>query len=288
MNPAGASARRISMRLAVIFLLAVSLSAADLERGRKLFQSGSYKAAVDAFSGAPSGAEMLLWLGKSLVMSGEPKRASDVLEQAVKLQPSSSEAHQWLGRAYGRRAETSNMLSAASLASKARQGFEKAVSLDGRNLPAMLDLLEYYVEAPGFMGGGTGKAQALADKIKPLSATRYHFALARIAEKNKNVAAAEQNYRRAAELENSAGAWLDLGRFLAKQGRYQESEQAFVKAEQIDSKQPRILYERANASVRARSNGDKARQLLQRYMTMPLGVNDPTVDDARRLLKQIS
>lgn len=288
MNPAGASARRISMRLAGIFLLAISLSAADLERGRKLFQSGSYKAAVDAFSSAPSGAEMLLWLGKSLVMSGEPKRASDALEQAVKLQPSSSEAHQWLGRAYGRRAENSNMLSAASLASKARQGFEKAVSLDGRNLPAMLDLLEYYVEAPGFMGGGIGKAQALADKIKPLSATRYHFALARIAEKNKNVAAAEQNYRRAAELENSAGAWLDLGRFLAKQGRYQESEQAFVKAEQIDAKQPRILYERANAYVRARSNGDKARQLLQRYMTMPLGVNDPTVDDARRLLKQIS
>ena len=48
-------------------------------------------------------------------------------------------------------------------ASKAHRYFEKAVELDPKNLEAMNDLFEYYLEAPGFLGGGFDKAQALAD-----------------------------------------------------------------------------------------------------------------------------
>ena len=74
----------------------------------------------------------------------------------------------WLGRAYGRRAETSNPFTAPGYASKARQMFEKSVALDPSNKEATGDLLDFYLEAPGFMGGGYEKAEALvkADRAR--------------------------------------------------------------------------------------------------------------------------
>ena len=46
------------------------------------------------------------------------------------------------------------MFTATGLASKARQNFERAVQLDPQNREALSDLFEYYLEAPGFLGGG--------------------------------------------------------------------------------------------------------------------------------------
>ena len=63
----------------------------------------------------------------------------------------------WLGKAQGRRAETASPFTAPSYASKARQAFEKSVELDGKNLEAINDLFSYYLEAPGFLGGGLNK-----------------------------------------------------------------------------------------------------------------------------------
>ena len=82
-----------------------------------------------------------------------------MLEKAFNAQPSNADYALWLGRAYGRRAETSGPFTAPGFASKARQYFEKAARLNPRNLEALSDLFEYYLEAPGFLGGGMDKAQ---------------------------------------------------------------------------------------------------------------------------------
>ena len=65
----------------------------------------------------------------------------------------------WLGRAYGRRAEISlQLITAPGFATKARQYFERSAQLNPYNLDAQSDLFEYYLEAPGFLGGGFDKA----------------------------------------------------------------------------------------------------------------------------------
>ena len=93
-------------------------------------------------------------IGKNYFMLADFKKASESYEKAVAADPSNSEYQHWLGRAYGRRAETSSPFTAPGLASKARQHFEKAVALNPRNQEAVSDLFEYYLEAPGFLGGG--------------------------------------------------------------------------------------------------------------------------------------
>ena len=87
-------------------------------------------------------------------MLGEFKKAQEYFEKAIAADPGNSVYHHWLGKAYGRRAETSSFITAPGFASKARQSFEKSITLDPRNKEALSDLFEYYVEAPGFLGGG--------------------------------------------------------------------------------------------------------------------------------------
>ena len=83
------------------------------------------------------------------------------------------------------------------LAKKARVEFETAVQLNPENVEARGDLSEFYVEAPGMMGGGTDKAEAQAQALEKLFPARAHWIRARIAEKKKDYPTAEKEYRAA-------------------------------------------------------------------------------------------
>ncbi|HYP14653.1 MAG TPA: tetratricopeptide repeat protein [Bryobacteraceae bacterium] len=264
---------------------------AEFEAAKKLYAQTQYREAISVLgpiSGSNDAAVQSL-LGKSYFMTGDYKRAADAFEASIRSQPNDSVTHHWLGKAYGRRAETSNPLLAPGLASKARQSFERAVSLDSKNLEAINDLLEYYLEAPGFLGGGLDKAAGLAEKIKTLDPVEYHFALAQIAQKRKDLSSAERHFREAASLApRQVGRLIDLARFLSKAGRLQESETVFQQAEKVAPNEPRLLFERAASYVRAKRNLSQAKSLLERYLRSPLTPDDPPRAEAERLLKQVS
>jgi tetratricopeptide (TPR) repeat protein len=220
-------------------------------------------------------------------MLGEFGKSADIFEKAIAANPQNSEYYHWLGKAYGRRAETANPLSAPILASKARNAFEKSVQLDGHNLEAMNDLFSYYLEAPGFLGGGLDKAEALAVRIKALDPVEYHYDLAQVAEKRKEFKTAEFHFRSAFTMApKSVGRAIDLARFLSKQGRDQESDVIFAQAEKIAPNSPRLMFERASAYVRAKKNLDIAKQLLERYLQSSLTPDDPPRAEAERLLRK--
>jgi len=84
----------------------------------------------------------------------------------------------------------------------------------------------------------------------------------------------------------SVGRAIDLARFLSRQGRLQESEVVFAQAEKISPNEPRLLFERASAYVRAKQNLGVAKQLLERYLQSSLTADDPPRSEAQRLLRQ--
>lgn len=279
----------------VISLFAVSslaFAGADLNAARKLYARGEYRQAVETLNRTLPAKDpaVLETLGKSHFMLTDYKKAADAFEKAIALQPGNSTFHNWLGKAYGRRAETSNPFSAPILASKARQQFEKAVELDGRNAEAVNDLFSYYLDAPGFLGGGLDKAERLAKtKIQLLDPAEYHYALAQISQKKKEFKNAEFHFRQAFELApKSVGRAIDLASFLSKQGRVQESEAVFAEAAKIAPESRRLMYEKANFYVRSKKNLPEAKTLLEKYLSLPLGPDDPSRADAERLLKQVS
>jgi tetratricopeptide (TPR) repeat protein len=265
-------------------------SPAQLGRALELYQRTEYDAALAILLPVPDkDASTYQLIGRCYYMQGNPKKASEFFEKAVAADPSDSMQRLWLGRAYGRRAETSSFLTAPSFANKARQNFEKAVELDPRNREAIGDLFEYYLDAPGFLGGGLEKAAALAKRIGELDPAEYHYAQARLAEKRKEFQAAENQLRRATELApRQVGRLIDLAKFLSKQGRYQESDAAFLEARRIAPDAPRVLFEQASAYIRARRNIELAKELLKRYLDSPLTPDDPPRSQAEALLRQAS
>ena len=233
--------------------------------------------------------EVLQLIGQNYFMLGDARRAGDFFQKAVAVDGSRSSYYHWLGRAFGRRAEMSNPFTAISYATKARQNFEKAVQLDATNSEALNDLFEFYLQAPGILGGGHDKAAAVAEQIAKMDPIEGHWARARIAEKKKEFGSAEQQLRRAAELApRQVGRIIDLAKFLAKQGRFQESEQTFVAAEQIAPDSPKLLFARADTYIQTGRNIETARELLKRYLNAKLTPEDPPRSEAEKLLKQLS
>lgn len=281
-----------TIRNALILVVVASLTLLGQEDGlskaRQLYEKTRYEEALALLAGLPvENGSVYALMGRCYYMLGDYKRASESLERAVRLEPGNSDYHMWLGRAYGRRAETSSFLTAPGLASKARQNFEKAFQLNPRNLEAAGDLFEYYLEAPSFMGGGLDKARDLAEKTRDLDPAEYHYRLARIAEKRKQDKDAEEQLRRAMDLApRQVGRMLDLARFLARRGKHQESDALFEQAEKLEPESPKVMFERAKAYVESKRNLDKARELLVRYLNSPLTPDDPPRQEAERLLRQ--
>jgi len=195
-------------------------------------------------------------------------RAIAACEKAVSLQPNNSEYHLWLGRAYGEKADASNFFTAAGLAKKVRSEFERAVQLDPNSVAARVDLAEFYLEAPGIVGGGQDKARAQADAVARLNPERAHWIQGRLAEKNKDATTAEREYRAALEASHGGGnAWLNLASFYRRNGRLDEMHEALKKAAAAPPDQPEVLVDAASNLLRANRDLPFATQLVRRYLS---------------------
>src|ERR1022692_1889538 len=201
-------------------------SGPDLDRANKLYNITEFQQSLEVLQAVPNkDAAVYELMGRNYYGQGDFRKATEALEHSAVLAPGNSTVYLWLGRAYGRRAETSSMITAPGLANKARQFFEKAAQLNPANLDAQTDLFEYYLEAPGFLGGGFDKASATATQIARISPAEGQWAQARLAENRKEYSKAEAHLRRAVELApQQIGGLIDLARLFTRQGRYQDAD----------------------------------------------------------------
>ena len=284
--------RRIVLATAGFLLLTNVASPAESlawTRAHELYQRTDYAGSLRELLGTSErDAAVLLLMGQDYYGLAEYKQAVDSLEKAVALAPANAECFLWLGRAYGRRAEMANPFSAPGFASKARQMFERAVALDPANREAVGDLFDYYLGAPGFLGGGVNKAEALAANVARMDPAEGHYYQAELDERRKEYDSAERHLRAALELApRQVGRMIALARYLSAHGRAKESDALFDQAERIAPGDPRVLYERAAAYVKAGYNLDEARKLLQRYLRATITPSDPPKSEAQNLLRKI-
>lgn len=274
-----------------IWAICLPLLASDVERASALYNRTEYQAAISILNKSPEGQSAAAQeiTGKAWYQLGDFKKAVEAFEKVENLRPSDSRIKNWLGRSWGRRAETSNPLMAPSYASKARRYFEDAVRLNPRDLEAIDDLFSYYLEAPGFLGGGMDKALALAEQIRTNDPAEYHFALAQISERRKQYDLAEGQLHKAIDLApKQVGRIIDLAKFLARRGKLSDAEQAFQLARRTDPKNRQVLYAQAEVYIASGRDFARARQLLKEYLDGPLTPEDPSREDARKLLQRVS
>jgi tetratricopeptide (TPR) repeat protein len=253
-------------------VLGVAPAAAGLdETVPTLIASGRVDEALTALRGqvntSPNDPVAHNLLCRAYFSLGQWDRGIADCEKAVSLAPDNSQYHLWLGRIYGEKADKSSFMTAAGLARKVRDEFEKAVHLNPRSVDARSDLAEFYLEAPGIVGGGRDKAQEQADSLVSLDPARAHWVNARIAEKKKDFTTAEQEYRAAiAASHGSASAWLNLGLFYRHRERWDDMEQALTHVRGAPLDRPDALVDAAEILLRSQRNLPEAVQLLRGYL----------------------
>ncbi|MCU1295750.1 MAG: hypothetical protein JWO91_28 [Acidobacteriaceae bacterium] len=237
---------------------------------------------------SPNDGEAHNLLCRAYFSLGQWDRSISDCEKAVSLDPNNSNYHLWLGRAYGEKADRANFLTAAGLARKTRSELETAVRLDPKNVAALTDLAEFYLEAPGIIGGGRDKAEAEARNLQALDPARADWVYARLAEKNKDSAAAERYYRAAIQASHGAAStWLNLGLFYKHENRLDEMQEALhhVLGAPVDC--PEALFDAAEILVHTDRNLPEATELLQRYLSSKTSVEQAPAFKAHYLLGSV-
>ena len=225
--------------IALSFLLVVLTCFSQPSRNQdaySLINQGNFaraKVLLEKSSNTDHDVEGLFSLGKLYYLSEDFEKSEELLEKATDAQPGNSEYFLWFGRALGRRAEKASPFRAPFLAKRARDAFRTSVALDSNNLEARDDLLTYYLEAPGFLGGGKDKAIQLAEQIKDLHPCHYLIQSAQICESQKHYEQAEDLLQKATSLKPMClSGLLALAEFYQDRRQWSDARATLQKAVQ--------------------------------------------------------
>jgi tetratricopeptide (TPR) repeat protein len=286
--------QRNTVRLAVwVLVVASALAAADTPSPELLLKDGRVDDAIatlnSRLSKSAQDAEAYNLLSRAYYAVGKSDDAIRTGEKAVALAPNSAEYHLWLGRAYGQKAENCNpVFCAPGMARKMRAEFERAVQLNGDDFQARTDLAEFYIDAPGIVGGGTDKAKREVATIAKQDAATGHWVQARLSEKEGDFAGAEKEFKAAIEASGGrSNNWLSLASFYRRRGRLAEMEDAITKAVNAQKKSTNLFFEAGRLLYRAGRNFPQAAQLMGKYLAGKDKSEDAPAFEAHYILGQI-
>ena len=255
----------------------------NLEEATHLYLKGEFRAAVQFLkelkTSSPDDPEIRFWLGKSYIKIRKWGDGVKEMESAVELRPANAKYHLWLGRASGFHAEHSSFIRAPFRARRVLEEFEKARDLAPDDLDVRFDLLEYYLNAPGFLGGGKDKAETEADIISKLNPRKGYNARATIQRKNENWELAQQELTQATiDYPNDADVWKDLADYLLDRQEFADALDCAQKALTLDasSKQSQLIA--AAAEIRLQKDPEHAAGILQDLAEGTLADEEPAFE----------
>lgn len=228
----------------------------NLEKGITLYQSKRIEEAVKSFriiekSSGDYGAAQF-YLGRIAYDKKEYDDAVDYLKVATEKNPTNGEYFNWLGDAYSGVGSESSIFTQMSVGPKALKAWEKAAQLNPKIINARVSLVDSYIVAPEFMGGGESKAKAVAKEVLPLleeslrnSPDNYlhHYWYGKIsALTGINLGRGEElllkylKHTPSKDEPSLAGANMRLGQINEKQGNKLEAKKYYETALELDSK----------------------------------------------------
>lgn len=257
--------------LTVVSLISAMPQTAPLDTAKQAFEQGEYAKAIELLKTAeskdPQNGDVQLLLTKSYLALDQYDAAVSSGEKAVAINAKNSEYHQWLGEAYGGKANHVSMFSAYPLARKTQKEFETAVQLDEKNFDAAQDLVEYDCTAPGVVGGGEDKAQPIIQKLMTLDPAQGHYAAGNCRAAKKDYATADADFAKALESKpKSAELIYNIGDYFSQRRQADKLITVADVGEAVAPADPRAKFYRAQAFILKGENLPDAEKLLREYL----------------------
>lgn len=277
---------RARLLAVAVFALGVSARAQNGDEGIASFQAHRYADARLTLEAAvrrdANSARAHLYLGRIAIHETRFRDAIEHLEKAAALEPEVAEHRVWLGRAYGQLAMRSGLMKKFGLAKRARAALERAVELDPSSVDARATLVQFYLLAPGIVGGSGSKARAHAAEIAKRSP--FHGALARawIAEDRDRHDDAARAYRDAMAREpDSLVTYWGLVQLWHRAPRF---DSAFALMDELIARRadamPAYYYYGRGSSLSGQRLPEGVRA-LQRYLAFSPREGNPPLSSAR-------
>jgi tetratricopeptide (TPR) repeat protein len=246
-------------------------SSAAFKAGEQAYNASDYPKAAQLLNAAaeaePQNAEIELLLAKTHLEMQQWEAAIKNGEKAVALAPKNSVYHEWLGHAYGEKADHTGFMSALGFAKKTRREFQTAVELDGSNFSARQSLIEYDCAAPAMAGGGEDKAEPEIAAMGKLDAAEGHYGAGNCRRQKKDFAAADGEFAKAlASGLKSAERVFDIGDYAARHEEAGLLESVASAGAKIAPGDPRGKFYRAVAMILEKKSGADTEKLLREYL----------------------
>ncbi len=197
--------------------------------------------------------------------------------KAIKRDKKNSRYHLTLAYGYGIKAQQGGF-QAMFYAGKFKGECELAIKYDPGNVDAHFAVLQYYVMAPGFVGGGADKAEETAAVISDLDPFRGFMARAFLARREGDLAAAERAYTAAVALDTtSVDGWVALASFYLEQKRYGEAVPLGERVLRLEPDNYGAVYQLAKAHLLLGEDLDAALRGFTEYLDA--GIDEPGLPD---------
>ncbi len=207
------------------------------------------------------------WLGRIAYVERKLDNAASWFEKSADIEPKNAWTHHWMGVAYGRQAVGANKFRQAILARRTKAAFERAIALDPDLLESRQYLLQYYLIAPGIVGGSMEKARAQAAEITKRDPVRGHLARGAIYDREENAEGAEREYLAAIKAApDSLEAYYGLALMYQRTKQYAR---AFDTYERVLVRRPtetRARYLIGRTAAISGERLDRAEQTLREYL----------------------
>ena len=260
-----------------------------IEQAKKLFDDKKYAEAeklllpVDDDDRDYAAAQY--YLGRIAFDQKRYDDSADYFEEATETNDKVADYFNWLGNTYATIAQNANVLKQGMLAPKMKSAWEKTIALDIKNLEARTSLIQYYLQAPGFMGGSIDKAKDVAGQILKIKQAEGHRALGNIYMYEKKTTEAEKEFILMAKADPAYVS--GLANFYTSQKQYDKAFQLFEEAIQKNPADFLAIYQYGRTSAVSGQRLEKGEEYLKKYLTYTPKQNEPSHAGANMRLAQI-
>jgi tetratricopeptide (TPR) repeat protein len=280
------------IRTIIILLLIATTSQGQtaVERAKQLYDQKKVDEAVVLLEGVkeeqPGYATAQYYLGRIAFDKKEFDDAAEFFEEATEAKDGQlSDYYTWLGDTYGSIAGNANVIRQGFLAPKMKNAWERAIALDAKNLNARFSLIQFYTQAPSFMGGGMDKAKEMARQIMAINPAQGHRSLGNLYVREKDLVAAEKEYLEMAKLDPTL--LPALGNFYVNQKLYDKSFAFYDDALKKNPQDMLAVYQLGKTSALSGQRLDEGEQHLLKYLSYTPKQNEPSHAGANMRLAQV-